>query len=68
MLMPLIVELHAIHPTEYTVILSFRCTAEKADDAIDHMRNALVVDIIGWVPNDEYEASQSITCKIGQDA
>ncbi|KAG2012688.1 hypothetical protein GB937_007041 [Aspergillus fischeri] len=31
---------------------------------MDHMRNALGVDIMGLVPNEEYEASKEMACEI----
>jgi hypothetical protein len=54
-----------VPPLEYpdTVIHdTIRVDAQQreADTAMEQMRNVLGVDILGWVPNDEYEAAKEM--------
>ncbi|KKK25465.1 hypothetical protein AOCH_004383 [Aspergillus ochraceoroseus] len=37
---------------------------KEADIAMEQMRNVLGVDILGWVPNDEYEATKAMAREI----
>ncbi|KAE8349515.1 kinase-like domain-containing protein [Aspergillus coremiiformis] len=56
-------------PIQYsdTVIrdtLEFDSRQRDADIAMDQMRHALGVDVLGWVPNSEYEAAKELAQKI----
>ncbi|KAF7125526.1 hypothetical protein CNMCM5793_001765 [Aspergillus hiratsukae] len=37
---------------------------KEADTAMDQMRNVLGVDVLGWVPNEEYEATKAMAREI----
>jgi hypothetical protein len=44
--------------------LALDAEQKEADNAMDHMRNVSGVDIMGWVPNEEYEAAKSTAREI----
>ena len=44
--------------------LALDARQKEADIAMDQMRNFLGVDILGWVPNDEYEAAKGMAREI----
>ncbi|KAH1668119.1 hypothetical protein KXV52_005667 [Aspergillus fumigatus] len=45
-------------------ILALDARQKEADVAMDQMRNVLGIDILGWVPNDEYEAAKEKASEI----
>ncbi|KAL2872636.1 phosphotransferase family protein [Aspergillus lucknowensis] len=62
-------EIYTMPPLEYpdTVIqetLHVDAQQREADTAMEQMRDLLGVDILGWVPNDQYKAAKEVSCEM----